>query len=373
MNFDIVIIGGGPAGTSAAISLARIGVSVALLEHATYPFDKTCAGILTEKTNQLAKTELSINFESFYTSSKVALSFNGDPKCCFSTRYPFTLVDRKQFNHLLLSKCKEAGVHLFEGIKIIMLDPENRKVTLHDSRTISYRVLIAADGVHSYVRKSLGMSNIKLGFCLQNTIERSKCTAPLNKLDKIYLEFGSIPSGYCWIVPNKTHIIVGLGMFTNKFDYPAMLLKQQELCTQIGLPNYSIHRGAHIPVGELVNQLEHPYENIIFIGDAAGLINPITGEGIYLAMLSGIFACEAYKKDSSQFRTIYLSMLQQVNENILDQACLLPQFYDAALLKNIIYQFKDCPQYLATICDETVSLETYDYRSTLEEIKQLIR
>lgn len=373
MNFDVVIIGGGPAGVSAGISLAQNGVSVALLERAIYPYEKTCAGILTEKTVQLLEKEFAINLNDFYSTNNISLFFKEESVCRFSSGYPFILVDRKALNTVLIRACIKAGVRLLDGAEVISLTPETNKLTLKNGSIISYQALIAADGVHSYVRRSLKLDDFQLGFCIQDYIVRSKCPSSLINLQEIQLYFGNIQFGYSWIIPNKTHFVIGSGMFVKDFHWPTMQHKHNQLCAQIGISDKSVRRGAHVPVGIPVDQKIHPYENIVLIGDAAGLANPLTGEGIYLALASGILASQSYQNNHSQFRTTFLSMLEPLTDSLMEQTQLFDQFYNEKLLGSLIKQFKDCPEYLAGICDETISLEKRSYSSALSEIKALLR
>lgn len=374
MNYDVVILGGGPAGIAAAIALSDAGVSTVLVEKYTYPREKICAGILTHKTISFLEKNLSFHkMKHAFSSNQVTTMYQRNDMGQFTIQFPFYLVQRQVFDFELLDFCREKGTHIIEGLTAIKLFPDENKIILSNDQSLTYKFLIAADGVFSWVRKQLGLSNFPMAFCIQNTIERKLCSEPLRNLQEIKLNFGDVPLGYSWIIPYHKHIAVGTGAFTNEVDYNALLIAHEKLCKHIALPTIAKRRGAFVPIGGFNNQAEHPYENIVITGDAAGLVNPLTGEGIYHALLSGFYAGKAYLLDTQKFRTTYLSLLQPMIEQLIEQKTLLSKFYNPALLENILFELKDCPEYLATICDDVVSLETRSYYSLIMELQQLLR
>lgn len=374
MTFNVVIVGGGPAGLFTGVVFANAGASVALIEKETYPRDKICAGILTSKTVSFLNEHIpSLNTEQFFSTNHLALFFKDHPAIHIPIKNPFTLVDRKQFDFELMKICKEFGVHILEGKKVITLNPNKNVIHLNDGQAVTYDFLVAADGVHSTIRKFLGVHGISSAFCIQSSFERRFCPESLADLQELQLYFGNIPLGYSWIVPNNKHILIGTGAFTNKFNWTQLQQKHDELCSKIFPANTSKYHGAHVPIGELLNQTDYYNENIIFVGDAAGLANPLTGEGIYYALLSGFLASQAYIADPERFKTTYLSLLQTTANKLKEEKRLLSSFYDNSMLENVFFQFKDYPEYLANVCDEVVSVEQRSYLSLFTELKRLFR
>lgn len=297
MFYDVVIIGGGPAGASAGLTLSNFNKSICIIDKSLFPRPKLCAGIITQKTIQILKTILpEFDFGDYYNTNKINLFSQHNTKCEFSVKHPLTLVERKQFDYELLIACKKAGVHVFEQTTFSELIPDRNKLILMNGEELSYGVLIAADGIFSPIRKSLGIVDIQKGFCLQNTINKSQINAPLASLDKICFDFANISFGYNWILSNKNDIVIGTGVLAENTRYKQAFSEHIKLCAQLGISNSMNLQGAFLPIGDIANQLGHPYENIILIGDAAGFANPITGEGIYYAILSGYYAGKAYKK-----------------------------------------------------------------------------
>lgn len=374
MNYDVVILGGGPAGIAAATILSGAGVSTALIEKNIYPREKTCAGILTQKAISFLEENFSLHkIEQSFSSNQVTAMYQRNNMGQFKVQLPFFLVQRQIFDFELLNICRKKGTHIMEGLTAIKLFPNENKIILSNNQSLVYKFLIAADGVFSLTRKQLGLVNVPTAFCIQDTIERTLCPEPLRQLEDIQLNFGDVSLGYSWVVPYQKHIAVGTGIFTNEVDYTALVTEHEKLCKCVDLPLSSKRRGAFVPIGGFDNQTEHPYENIVITGDAAGLANPLTGEGIYHALLSGSYAGKSYLLNSEKFRTTYLALLQPIIEQLKEQKSLLAKFYNPTLLENILFQLKDCPEYLAAICDDVVSLETRSYYSLIMELQQLFR
>lgn len=374
MNFDVIILGGGPAGIASAIILSKAGVSTALIEKSFYPRSKTCAGILTPKTINLLKEKFFFSkIEEYVSSNQVSIMYKRNTVNKFNLQFPFTFVERHIFDFELLNICRKAGTHIIEGTTMTNFFPNEKKLILSNTQSLTYKCFIVADGVFSSVRKHLGLANLPSAFCIQDTIERTLCPNPLQHLQEIQINFGDIKTGYSWIVPYQKYIAIGSGMFTNKVDYSTLLTKHEALCKQIGFPPIAKRQGAFVPIGGFNSQLEHPYENIVIIGDAAGLTNPLTGEGIYHALLSGFYAGQSYLLNSKEYRTTYLALLQPTLNQIAEQKALLQKFYNPTLLEEMFFQFKENPQYLSAICDNVISLENQSYLSLLIELQQLLR
>lgn len=374
MKIEVAIVGGGPAGICAGIQLQKSGVPTVIIDSQKYPHKKTCAGILTEKTYVLVKELLPFDDISGYTSSKqVSLYYNNKNMYSFFTQKPFVFVSRSHFDYELLKHYKQLGGIVLSPEKLLSIHPSECRLELSSSNSLFYNALIAADGVNSSVRKMLGLPDIRKGFCIQNSISLAECPDFSKNFSGLYLNYGSLPCGYNWVVPNEEEIILGTGVMVSDFIWNSLLQEHENFCSVLRIPKGSKQRGAFIPIGDLTDQQHHPYENIVFAGDSAGYINPITGEGIYLALLSGKYAAKAYVTFPQSFRTAFLSMAEPVRNTIYEQKTLLPEIYEADFLKNFIFQFKDSPEYIASICDDVISSGKRSYNSFFSEVKALLR
>ncbi len=372
MNYDVVISGGGPAGIAAAIILSRAGVSTVLIEKNTYPREKTCAGILTSKTLDLLKNKFSFP-EINSSSNQVSLMYKGNNAIRFTVQHPFTFIERRIFDSMLLELCQRDNTFIMEGLTIKQLLPSYNQIILSNDKSLTYKCLIIADGVFSPTSKYLGLPPLQKAFCIQDTIKRELCPTPLKQLQELQLYIGDIQLGYSWIVPYPQNIAIGTGIFLNKTDHSTLITKHEALCRKMHLPCSAQRRGAFVPIGNAAEQIMYPYENIVVIGDAAGLANPLTGEGIYHAILSGYYAGKSYLKNQQSFKQVYLSFLQPIIEELSEQKKLLSKMYDPFLLENAFYQFKDYPEYWKATFDDVVSSEKRSYSSFLMELQQLLR
>ena len=374
MNYDVVIIGCGPAGTTAALMLSKFNLSICLIDKYFFPRFKTCGGIITEKTIRILKKILpEFDFGNYYWSNKISLFSQSDTECSFTVKYPLTLVEREEFDNELLLACKDVGINVLEGTTFSEFIPDCNTLILKDGTELSYNILISADGIFSQIRKKLGIADIEKGFCIQNTVSRSQCNPILSNLDKVCFDFANISFGYNWIIPNKNNIIIGTGVLAKSDTYKQALLEHKDLCAHLGVPDSINQKGAFLPIGDLANQSEHPYENIILIGDAAGFTNSITGEGIYYAILSGYYAGIAYQKDNKHYRDTYLSLVSTFTNTIKEVVQLSKHFYSDKMVHNLVTQLKDCPDYISQICDDVFSLEQRSYQEFFLEVTKLFR
>lgn len=375
MHYDILIVGGGPAGTSAGLALSKLSNSICIIDKSSFPRPKLCAGIITQKTIQILKTILpEFEFSNYFLTNKISLFTQHNINCEFSVKYPLTLVEREQFDYELLLACKKNGIHIFEQTSFSKFIPDHSKFVLSNGEELSYNVLIAADGIFSQIRKNLGVGNIQKGFCLQNTINiSSQLNAMLANLDKVCFDFANISFGYNWILSNKKNIIIGTGVLAEAPIYKQALAEHTKLCARLGISCSTNLKGAFLPIGDVANQSWHPYDNIILIGDAAGYANPITGEGIYYSILSGYYAGKAYLKDKIHFRDTFLSLISPSVNDMKDMVNLSRHFYNEKLVNNLIFQLKNCPDYISNICDDVFSLEQRSYQDFFIEFTDLFR
>ncbi len=372
MNYDVIIVGGGPAGTAAGLALSKLNLSICLIDKYFFPRSKVCAGIVTEKTIRVLKKILpEFDFSNYYNLSKISLFSQSNAACVFSVKYPLTLVEREQFDNELLTACRNAGIHVLEGMTYSQFIPDRNTLILSDGTELSYNILIAADGIFSPIRKALGIADIQKGFCIQNTIQKSQCSRPLANLDKVCFDFAHISFGYNWILPNKRNIIIGTGILAENETYMHALTEHKNLCDHLGVSDSINRKGAFLPIGDIAKQSEHPYENIILVGDAAGFVNPITGEGIYYALLSGYYAGLAYQKNRIHYRSAYLALISSFTNTIQEVAQLSKHFYSDKMVNNLIFQLKSCPDYISGICDNVFSLEKLSYQEFFWELTEL--
>ncbi|HXX57090.1 MAG TPA: geranylgeranyl reductase family protein [Thermodesulfovibrionales bacterium] len=298
-RYDVVIVGGSCAGAAAGYLLAKAGKRVVIVDKAEFPRNKLCGGMLTEKTvGCLKEVYDDISFEEIIdeTFNTYGIYHSGIGKICrYSSPSPsLYLVDREPFDHYFLQKAKSAGCAVFTGQNVV--DVNGDGVLAESGERYDADYIIGADGCYSVVRKAMFPNGDRREAAL--AIEVDLDLQDLTCYDdtagifpKIY--FGYVNYGYAWVFPRKGSAIVGIcGLINannNMRDLLVTFLKT--VLKPHRDPAHLALRGFPIP---FQNFLEKPAErNIFLLGDAAGLIDPVTGEGICFAVLSGKLAAEA--------------------------------------------------------------------------------
>ncbi|MGW8317122.1 MAG: FAD-dependent oxidoreductase [Bacteroidales bacterium] len=274
-QYDVIIIGGGPAGLQCALELSRSDLKILLLEKATDFGDKLCAGGLTAKDLQLLSLpqhllQQSVSHASLYSRKRVAHS---------RSRTPFLYtVNRMELGRWQRSLLKGSHVEIRTGSQVTAID--HGKVVLRSGESIGFRYLVGADGYTSIVRRHLGLKMKKRLVGYQFTIPLASVTPKL----EIFLDAGRFDAWYAWSFPHRTSIAVGCCCDPGKTDH----LKVRSSFLN-WLRERDIDPGSAVlesyPIG--CDYQGHRFGNIFLAGDAAGLASWFTGEGIYQSLVSG--------------------------------------------------------------------------------------
>lgn len=305
-KFDVVIAGAGPSGSTAAYILADRGYKVALLDKTTFPRKKLCGGLLTHKTVELFR-----RVYGFGVDDLIDLGIVIRESCDYSVNYrdkkirdgkspvPFRFVDRMVMDKILLDKAIEAGASFFPEERVVKCCAETAEVKTASRRIFRGEFLIAADGVNSVIRGLLPFNKKEWKQNLASTIEIAidsdifprEVSAP-----EIYI--GVLKAGYGWIFPAKDKVIAGIGGLnrcTDNFKSSFMdFLRDQGINDPESL---QLH-GFPLPYGNYIT--EPYYKKTFLVGDAAGLVEPLFGEGIFYAIQTGRYAAEAIADNLSK-------------------------------------------------------------------------
>lgn len=286
--FDVVVLGSGPAGSAAAVTARRAGLSVALIDKAAFPRDKLCGGGVTGR----AAAELAAVFgrgiepELFLTSHRVRFTARGRELGRVETAPPLHLTMRRDFDAMLHATALAAGVVPFVPVRVAAIEPAERRLRLSDGRRLAFGVLIGADGVNSQVARTLfgrAFDPATIAFALE-------VEAPQTPDDLVEIDLDAAPWGYGWAFPKRGSLTLGVGGLqrANPDLRPA-------LATYLAQHGAGGERpackGAFLPAGDF--RVVPGQGAVLLAGDAAGLVDPMTGEGIGHAMLSGRLAAEA--------------------------------------------------------------------------------
>lgn len=309
-KYDIVIVGAGPAGSTAAKVLAEKGAKVLLIDKQKFPRDKACGGGLPTKVMKrfpyMAGLIDTITYGSIMYSSSLRYQMR-----VVRDRPLLFMIQRKIFDKGLVDIAVEKGTTFVDKKTVVDLKIENDKalIILDDGEKIESQLVIGCDGTNSVVVEKAHLIGKKEKKCICIYQETPMSKKQLDtyftekKITHIFIKAQGI-AGYGWIFPKKKHVNVGLGEFESAVDpvRPKVNLRDtyEQFITALKEKNilpadFSIDKlkGGILPI----YPLEKTYASRVLIcGDAAGFINPITGEGIYYAMVSGELAAKlAYK------------------------------------------------------------------------------
>lgn len=303
--FDVAVVGAGPAGSFAALCAARRGFNVALIDRATFPRDKTCGdGIGPGAVRALQEAGLDEVFDGFVPVQTVAVfgpdgsrsdspipDIGGEPASGF-------IIPRLEFDHRLFQAALKAGARDFSGMRLMTMSGPGplRRLELRGADggkcSVAARLVVGADGAYSAVRRLLMPG--KDPRWAKHTGLAMRAYAASDDLwpdgadgPSLMLDFGRdlLPS-YGWIFPvGGNQVNIGVGG-------PLDVLQQRGANLEAMLNDYAARmRAAGMSIGELRarrgHQLPHvaglaplAHPSAVLIGDAASMINPVSGEGI---------------------------------------------------------------------------------------------
>jgi geranylgeranyl reductase family protein len=314
----VLVVGAGPAGATAARTLAAAGVAVRLLDRSAFPRNKPCGGGISFRVlGRFPYLERELPRIATHFLSRLHLEGPGGESTIIESDVPAALMIRRvEFDELLVSLAVEAGADLVTGADIVQASADRDRVRLvaRDGREFETGTVIAADGVHSVIARRLGLnpgwpaSSVAL-----DMMEETPRTA-LRDVDPstLWVAYGFDPrphrngnsesaEGYAYVFPKRDHVNIGIGYVLSYYR------------AAIDAPPYAVQRGfidqlraRGVITGESVRRNFTPFlipiggplrcpgrGRVLLAGDAGGFVNAFTAEGIYYAMVSGDLAARA--------------------------------------------------------------------------------
>src|SRR5690348_4490280 len=273
---DVLIVGGGPAGSSAAYSLASQGVNVRVVEKYNMPRYKTCGGGVNVRAANLFPFSIEPVIER--TVNRYRFTFRGEKS--FEREYPKPLTymtQRMKLDKFLLDQAASIGARVDEGITIRKVVSSSDGVTATDSQGNEYhaRIIVGADGANSVVARDMGlMQDVRHELALESEIPL--LSADMQKWQStVEIDLFSLWCGYGWVFPKEKHISIGVGGLRS--DVKKMQTYNRTYLERHGVANITPLKfsGHALPVRRGMSPAAK--DNALLVGDAAGLLEPFTG------------------------------------------------------------------------------------------------
>lgn len=362
-QFDVIIVGAGPAGASCAFMLRQSGLKVAVLDKTSFPRDKTCGDALSldvviqlermdktlsEKFEKLAEKAPSFGVSIFSPGGfKVEMPIykNGEKKCGY-------VCERYVFDNFLFEQLQgHENIHVFTNTTVTDVHLHQEGVTVEtDQGTLHAKLLLGADGAHSVINKKTGAIPVdKDHYCagLRQYYENVEGFNEGNFIELYF--FRELLPGYLWVFKlpgGKAN--VGLGILSSEVTKKKINIK--ETFRRLMETNPSLKKrfenakplesikGYGLPLGSKKRQLSG--NRYLLLGDAASLIDPFSGEGIANAIRSGRVAAEVVEEcfninkfdaaflkryDKELYRRIWMEL--KVSKQ-LQNLCRYPRLFD---------------------------------------------
>lgn len=287
--YDCIIVGAGPAGSSAAYQLARYGRRVLILEKAAWPRCKPCSGAVSPRIAEWFDFDLTPAIDSTCRQVRYTWKFGEAIAAELETPDPIWLVRRDRFDAYLVDQAMRQGA-VFQAPRAatgIQAMAEGWTVNTADG-DVQGHYLIAADGANGPVSTWLGLPGPAVRQAALLTIARDIATSASPALS---FEFGSVSQGCMWCFPNSQAYTIGAATFLG--SSPKTYHKPLE--------RYALALGAPYDPDQVQAQSLKLWDGprplqtqrAVVVGEAAAIVDPLTAEGIRHGIFSGIQAAEA--------------------------------------------------------------------------------
>lgn len=289
---DVAVVGAGPGGSTTALRLARAGARVMLLDRQGFPRDKPCGGGLTIRATMLLPVDVSAVVEDAVDRLDLRLRFGRTTRRRFAG--PIALMtQRLRLDALLAERAAAAGADFRDGVRVrdIEAGPVGAVVALEGGERVAAGIVIGADGANGISARALGLGADRLfGVALEGNAPMTPEREAWHR-SRATLEIATVPGGYGWVFPKGDHINLGVGGW--EAEGPRLRAHLDRLCRAHGVGPQELTgvRGHRMPLRRAWAGVARGRAAVV--GDAAGLIDPLSGDGMFEAFLSSELASAA--------------------------------------------------------------------------------
>lgn len=364
-KFDVIIVGAGPAGVACGIELQKKGIKNCIIDRAMFPREKLCGGLITEKTFNIINELCDFESENFLESiieniTKVSMWNQNALVTITDTNTVLRIAERAKLDNALKKYYEKIGGKVFENETILQVFFEEKKI-LSKNYSFEYKFLVAADGAQSQIRKAVGLSIGNIGFCLETSVPKSD----LNTNGEIQIRFNVLDNGYAWVFPCGEVYKIGFGnKYCSSIDY---VNKFKHYLKSIGVKNFELCniKGAFVPYGGCLKKSTYK-DHVFFIGDAAGMVDPIYGEGLFFAYESGIMASKCIVSCINGLDKAIIKYEKTRKQAVLEirQGNILKNVFFTKFVQTIFLNtLKKHENFLRYYIDSQVSYYKYSYKN----------
>ncbi|MDJ0593937.1 MAG: geranylgeranyl reductase family protein [Pleurocapsa sp. MO_226.B13] len=329
--YDCIIVGAGPAGSSAGYHLAAKGHSVLVLDKADFPRKKSCGGGVSPAVAEWFDFDFSPVVQNQVSQVKYTFKMDDPTEVELEGVTPMWMVQRDRFDNFLVEQATGRGVEFKAGVEVlgVKLAGDTWQVDTSNGQFES-KYLIAADGANSVVAKLLG-------FAEPQQVAAASLQVPGEVSDRrktmAFFDFGSLKNGFMWCFPKADGYSFSGAYVRNPKGQTDELKKQLHKYAELFDLDPTQGEYEEHPLNLWQSNRPLHSDRALLAGEAAGIVDPLIGEGIRPALYTGVQAATAVSKaiagDADALASYSETVNQEWGDNLAKADFLAGLFYKA--------------------------------------------